>query len=466
MDKSTKLEEVLMSKRFVTSSFGLVLVFVMLASVLGCATKTAEPVSTEAPVVANPTAEPVATEKPAEKVQVNFPTYMCGTNVGKPWFDKTLADFNALYGNEIEVITECLPSDDAYMQKMKVLLASKDVPDIIDGKNGLFDLAVQSGLAIDLLPYVNEDSAWKDALGEGAIAANSRDGKLYSASLAKDIIGYYYNKDIFDKAGITPAQTWDEWFTNMDKIVAAGYTPIALMTGENSWTTNLVLAGIVGGSGEAGNQFMNTMHPMNYSTPEVIEGLTKIQTMLKKYTTKDAVGAKYADATNNFFSGNTAIIANGPWMIGDLSNPEKAPAGFADKVGYAAFPGEGGTGMVTTYREGFMVLSKDKAHADAAVKVVKYFTGLEAQKDNLIMLGIAPLTGNVEISDQFKKDNPIFAELVDAAAKAKWQFKIFDAIDFSNVTPVYGQNYPLMAYGQMTPEEMAADLTKAAEKNK
>jgi raffinose/stachyose/melibiose transport system substrate-binding protein len=211
---------------------------------------------------------------------------------------------------------------------------------------------------------------------------------------------------------------------------------------------------------------MNTIHPLDYSTPEMIDGLAKIQLMLQKYTTKDAVGAKYADAVNNFYNGTTAMVANGPWMIGDLTNPEKVPADFINKVGYSAFPGQDGTGIVTTFREGLMVLSKDKEHADAAVKVVKCFSGLDAQKANLEMLGIAPLSSKVEISEQFKKDNPLVAELFTAAAGAKWIYKIFDMIDYSNVTPVYGQDYALLAYGQMTPEEMAADLTKAAEKNK
>ncbi len=92
--------------------------------------------------------------------------------------------------------------------------------------------------------------------------------------------------------------------------------------------------------------------------------------MFKNYTTVDAIGGKYENAANNFLSGKTAIIANGPWMIPDFSDPEKAPEGFANKVGVAIYPE---SGVYDAPMFGFFIASKDKEHADATVKFFKVY---------------------------------------------------------------------------------------------
>jgi raffinose/stachyose/melibiose transport system substrate-binding protein len=36
------------------------------------------------------------------------------------------------------------------------------------------------------------------------------------------------------------------------------------------------------------------------------------------YTTGDAVGANYSVASNNFATGKTAMVIDGPWLMGSL----------------------------------------------------------------------------------------------------------------------------------------------------
>ena len=63
--------------------------------------------------------------------------------------------------------------------------------------------------------------------------------------------------------------------------------------------------------------------------------------MFKEYTTADAVGGKYDPMATHFFNGEVAMFPNGPWMIPDFREPEKAPEGFYDKVGIMLMPGNG-----------------------------------------------------------------------------------------------------------------------------
>jgi raffinose/stachyose/melibiose transport system substrate-binding protein len=457
-----KREEFQLKKACHKTGIALLLVLMMVAALIGCG---GQPANNNNPSVSSSIAtetKTVDTQAKKEPVTIKFPDFMCGTNPGKPSFDKNLENFNQKYGNEIKVEVEEIPSDDAYINKIKVLMSAGDMPDIINGKQGLFDLAVKGGFAVDLKPYMDADADWKSSIGDNANASNTRDGKLYSACEGVDLVGYFYNKDMFAKAGIKPAENWDEWFTNCDKLKAAGFAPIAMMTGENAWTTNLIFASIVGTSGDAGNKFMNTSHPKNYETPEVIEGLKKIQKMLKNYTTKDALGAKYADAANNFLSGKATIIANGPWMIGDFSNKDKAAEGFDKKVGCAAYPE---AGMFTTYREGWMICSKDQVHKDAAVKFVKALTDDSAQQVNLELISLPPLSPKVKITDEFKQKNPVLAELVAANLQVKYRYKFFDNIDYANVTSEFANLFPALALNKMTAEQVAKNLSDLASKN-
>lgn len=147
---------------------------------------------------------------------------------------------------------------------------------------------------------------------------------------------------MFEQAGLTAPEvayeTWDEFFAACDILKEKGITPLGMDTADLGWLSNLWYSGLIGTNGEAGNQFMNTMYPTEYGTPEVLEATTDLQKMLAQYTTADAVGGKYDTMATHFFNSEVAMIPNGPWMIPDIRSTEKAPEGFYDKVGIMLLP--------------------------------------------------------------------------------------------------------------------------------
>ncbi len=454
-----------MKKEYTRKAIVLGLALIMSVAVVGCGNQTpASPAGAEA-VKIEPSAVAEKTESttPKEPVKISYPSYRVGVQVSSQTERTLLKEFAEKYGTEVEVVVEELPSDTAYTDKMKILVASNELPDIIDGKNGMLDLAVRSGQAVDLTEYLNADPEYKAEIGDAAINANLRNGKPYAISMGRQMVGYFYNKDHFAKAGIKPAETWEEFMENCEKLKAQGIVPLSLMTGENAWTTNLLLASIVGTSGDSGNAFMNTQFPSSYETPEMIDGLKKIQIMLKDYTTSDALGGLYANAANNFMQGKTAMIANGPWMTPDFENPEKSLPGFDKMVGVAAYPG---SGIFNSFEIGYIICSKDKERADAAFKFLKYKTGIHAQQMALENDGIFPLTDKVPITDALKEKNPLVAETASIGLKAKYNYMFFDVISHANVIDTFAKFYPELAFRNITAEEMAVKLTEAAAKNK
>ena len=355
-------------KRKLTKAAALALSAAMVLGMSGCGKKAepeaASPAAESKTEAAGTEAATTGVEKTTgEVITISYPTYRVGTHLSADSEAALIQGFNEKFKGVYEVKIEELPSDEAYADKMKILAASKELPDVVEGKNGVRELAIANGQAIDLTSFINEDEEYKAVIGDAAIRANTVEGKLYSIANGNQIIGYFYNSEMFDKAGIQPAKTWEEFMSNCDKLSAAGFAPVSMMTGENCWTTNLLFAAMIGSSNDAGNQFMNTKYPETYKTPEVEGALDMIQTILQKYSTKDAVGADYNTAANHFLSGETAIICNGPWMNGDFSDTEKAVEGLADKVKAAMYPNNG---AFANYEVGYMVCAKDDAHQKAA----------------------------------------------------------------------------------------------------
>ncbi len=402
-------------------------------------------------------------EEASEPVEISYATFMVGTHTSATAEEKVIAAFNEKYEGKIKVNIEELPSDSAYVEKMKTLAASSALPDVIMGKEGVRELAVKNGQAVDLMPYLEEDAEWREAVGEGAIEYNKEGDALYSIANAKQVVGYFYNKEMFEVAGIEPAETWEEFMENNEKLLAAGYTPLALMTGENCWTTNLWLAAYIGTDGEEGNAFMNTTYPDSYENESVIAGLELIQTCLQKYTTSDAIGALYANAANNFLQEQCAMIANGTWMTPDFSNTESATEGFEDKVGVAAYPE---SGVIEQYEVGYVLCTggKDEAVQEAALEFLKFKTSKEAQLIFLEEAGALPTSDSVEMSEEYKAANPLVAEMIEIGSANTWDFNNIDNTAVSSTIEAFATYYPDLASGSMTAEEMAVKLTEEAAK--
>ena len=62
------------------------------------------------------------------------------------------------------------------------------------------------------------------------------DGKQYGIPFDLGMVGFWYNKSQFAKAGITAAPaTWDDLLADIGKLKTAGVTPVAL-AGKDTWT--------------------------------------------------------------------------------------------------------------------------------------------------------------------------------------------------------------------------------------
>lgn len=411
------------------------------------------------------TDEGASTESTGEEIVINYPTFQCGVNTASPVVDQLIEEFNAEYAGKYRIQKEDVPGDANYVDKIKVQLGTGDLPPVVYGGGyNLLDLALAKDVVVDLTSYVEADPEWKALYSDVALTTNSRDGKIYASSSEGSLVGYFYNKELFEKAGIAePAKTWDEFWEQCDKLKAAGITPLALDTADSAWVTSLWAGAMIATSGDEGYEFMKQMNPIDYNNQPTIDAFTNVQKMLQEYTTLDAIGGKYEHAANNFLSGQAAMIANGPWMIGDFSDETKTTADFADKVGVAIFPGNF---VYDAPIQGYFVTKQDDpALEEAAVEMVKFFTSAHAQQVALEVQGMVPASSTVEITETAKQNYPLLVEFLDLAEGATVRTDNLQATMYPNLLDVASQDLPLLASGEMTPTEFCQTLSTEAAKN-
>ncbi len=398
-------------------------------------------------------------------ITINYPTFQCGVNTAAPVVAQLVEEFNEEYAGKYQIVLEEVPGDANYVDKIKVQLGTGDLPPVVYGGGyNLLDLALAQDLVVDLTPYVDADPEWKALYSETSLNTNSRDGKIYASSVEGSVVGYFYNKDLFAQAGIDePATTWDEFWAQCDQLKAAGITPLALDTADSAWVTQLWWGAMVATASDKGLEFMQTMNPTDYNFDEMVAAVEQVQKMLQEYTTLDAVGGAYEQAANNFLSGQAAMIANGPWMIGDFSDTTKTTEDFADKVGAAIFPDNF---VYDAPIQGYFVTKQDDpALEEAAVEMVKFFTSAHAQQLGLEMQGMVPASSTVEVTDEAKSKYPLLVDFLDKAAGAEKRSDNMQATMFSNLLDVVSQELPRLYSGELDASAFCQALTDAAAKN-
>ncbi|GAA3774480.1 extracellular solute-binding protein [Microbacterium kribbense] len=112
--------------------------------------------------------------------------------------------------------------------KLQTALNSGNPPDVfLQRGGGKMAAMVKAGQVMDITDAVTD--ATKQAIGAGALKAESIDGKVYAMPLDVLPEGLFYSKDLFDKAGITqlPA-TMDDFNAAVSKLKASGAVPVAV----------------------------------------------------------------------------------------------------------------------------------------------------------------------------------------------------------------------------------------------
>jgi len=393
-----------------------------------------------------------------KEVKIRIPSALVGTHPSAQYFAEDIAQFNTMYEGKYEAEIEEIPGDANFADKMSIMLTAGDVPDVVFPTNQqYFERSTAAGKVLALNEYLDKDPEWKNSISESGLKYNSRNGKIYAIPRNKGVLAYYYNKELFEKAGIKPAQTWDEFWSNCDKLKAEGIMPIAL---EPTWVGNIIFSAVLSGLGEDGYALSNQDKPENYNNKDMIEALKILKKMYTEYTDESAIVSKYDNAANKFMNSGAAIIANGIWMTNDFADKNKAPEGFLDKVGIAIFPG-----VTVAYDNlGIGIGAETPEKIEASLACLKLLTSVEKQASYMNTIGEFPDSPKVEITEELMEKKPLMAELWNMHKKAEKTTNLIGNVWYANVTETFSTLLPNLVSGAITPEELVAELEEEVKK--
>ncbi len=115
------------------------------------------------------------------------------------------------------------PINDDYKTKVETMMLAGDAPDVIYGHPKYFQEWSKMGLLLDLQPYFDNNEQFQN---ESVYATNlyeafKYDGDMMSTVNGADTFLLFYNKDLFDAAGVpypTDDWTWDDFLAACDKL--------------------------------------------------------------------------------------------------------------------------------------------------------------------------------------------------------------------------------------------------------
>jgi multiple sugar transport system substrate-binding protein len=283
-------------------------------------------------------------------------------------FAQAIVDaFNASQ-TEIVVKLVVIPNDD-YQTKIKTMLTGGSADVDVFHVNGVAQANEYGAneVTYDLADYLNSTTLDLDKFG-GKIEYATLDSG-YVAAIPEGWGGWfmYYNKDLFDKAGVPyPTEiTWNEYadlaksFTKEENgtQIWGGYYP--------AWTLNLYAL-----------QYSNYLTDEDMThTSEALEFMNRIYNVDKSHMDMATMTATSADPIAMFESGNVAMMVNGAWALAQIKAQEDQGIGTVN-WGMTFLPTPDGVPAKTGVGGiSFMGINANSKNPDASWKFIEFLTG-------------------------------------------------------------------------------------------
>jgi len=161
-----------------------------------------------------------------------------GSDIQANFMKKAKAAFEkANPGTTITLVPIKAAENDYYTKLSLMNRAPSTAPDVLSEDTFLIRADAQAGYLAPLDSYVAKWKDWSNFVDNAKDAGKGDDGKVYGIPNGTDTRGLWYNKQLFQKAGIaTPwaPKTWDDVISAAEKIKAAepGVIPLNIFSGK------------------------------------------------------------------------------------------------------------------------------------------------------------------------------------------------------------------------------------------
>ena len=350
-------------------------------------------------------------------------------------------------------------------QKVATLVASNDLPDMFVYESGkpIVDL-IEGDQITDIGALLAEvgSTDYVTPSATSLLQTLSGTDTIYDLPLGLNVEGFWYNKALFEKAGIAKApETWDEFEEDLQKLSDAGIQPLSCGAADKWGATRLINAYTVRSlGGDAMKKAANG--DAAYTDEGYVAAAAKIQDWANKgYFGEGVNTVDMNTAGSMLMTGKSAIFYNGSWFTSNL-NDTTANAAGEDGIGFFNIPVvDASVSKIDSYSMNCgNILCLSKAKTDDATKwFIKYFVEHIGDVAMETQGSIKGYTYSTQASDMSG-----YTKLVlDEIGKAQSAFTWYEATMGSEVSDAAQSNVQMLFSGEMTPEAYMQSIQDAAD---
>ena len=360
-----------------------------------------------------------AVTKTGEGITIRLLTRMSGADNGTKLKEQVIEEFQEKYP-DITIQDESTNDSNSFTTQFKTDIASGNVADIIQWPGiSIMKEYADTGVFLNIADLVDETADIKEnvdatLLGMMDLSPVGTEG-TYALPINNQMEVFYYNKDLFEKAGIEKEpETWDEFFEACDKLKEIGVTPW-VVGATNAWRLVHIQTGLlykmcgVEKAKELGGR------KAKWTDSDVVATISFIQELADKGVFgSDFTGLDYETEKAMFMSEQTAMTFDGSWRISELKDME-------DKVGVFRMP-------YFTDHEEFKDndiaypsqlelgghLKNEPEKLEYVWELASMFAGKETQEKFAYDCGNIPVRNDVDLDSS--KISPILAQLLEIKA--------------------------------------------------
>lgn len=351
--------------------------------------------------------------------------------------------------------------NEAFKAKLATAMQSGSPPDIFQTwGGGVLKQYGDAGLVQDLSAALQQDG-WGDSFSQGPLGLFTFDGVTYGVPWNAGMVGFWYNKALFEQAGISaPPETWSEFLETVKTLKGAGITPIAL-GGRDKWPGHfywVYLATRIGGQPafEAAYSRQGSFADSPFvQAGERLKELVDLEPFQPGF-----LGAGYGDHQAVMANGQAAMELMGQWAPGANTGVAEDPDAYLETLGWFPFPMvEGGAGSPADALGGGDGFALGKDAPPEAIEFVKFLTNVDNQR-TLVKAGMAGTPGVTAAVDAV--DSPLLQEVFERASQAPYYQLYYDQY----LPPAVGQTVndatQALFAGTASPEEVARMIEESA----
>lgn len=360
---------------------------------------------------------------------IKFGIHVANPAEQEPVTNNIVEAFNKANEGKYKVEFEAADTE-THSKNMKLKAEDGTLPQIFWIEGSEASEYSEAGVLMDLTEFLNENADIKEALG-GMEAAFKDDNGQYGLPYQCNVQGIFYNKEIFNQAGVdcpTDDTTYEEFIEMIKKLKESGVTPLAIGSKNSSfamWEFNEFLArygwesnieNILGEKDKFNNKELLACF-------EKLQGLKDAQAFPENMAT-----IEYFDAKQLFDEGKAAMFGTGQWDCAEFDK------NLGDKISFWWGP---------------------------------KFTDTEAEQNIAMKVPSAPIGVSAAVADDEKLKEGVYEFLKfyygEEAAKLSYEGSIFPATNYEGVAASdsqYAMNAMLdaLANGWESPKA-APDLT-------